>query len=40
MDWADPALAKRFMRVMAIEVMPKLNRAIGVSATVERTAPG
>jgi alkanesulfonate monooxygenase SsuD/methylene tetrahydromethanopterin reductase-like flavin-dependent oxidoreductase (luciferase family) len=27
-DWAEPALAKRSMELMATEVMPRLNRAI------------
>jgi alkanesulfonate monooxygenase SsuD/methylene tetrahydromethanopterin reductase-like flavin-dependent oxidoreductase (luciferase family) len=27
-DWADPALGKRSMELMATEVMPRLNRAI------------
>jgi alkanesulfonate monooxygenase SsuD/methylene tetrahydromethanopterin reductase-like flavin-dependent oxidoreductase (luciferase family) len=27
-DWADPALARRSMELMATEVMPRLNRAI------------
>lgn len=29
MDWADPALAKRSMQLMAEEVMPRVNAAIG-----------
>ena len=29
MDWVDPALAKRSMELMAQEVMPRVNRAIG-----------
>jgi alkanesulfonate monooxygenase SsuD/methylene tetrahydromethanopterin reductase-like flavin-dependent oxidoreductase (luciferase family) len=29
MDWADPALAKRSMHLMAEEVMPRVNAAIG-----------
>jgi alkanesulfonate monooxygenase SsuD/methylene tetrahydromethanopterin reductase-like flavin-dependent oxidoreductase (luciferase family) len=29
MDWADPALARRSMELMATEVMPRVNRAIG-----------
>ena len=29
MDWVDPALAKRSMELMATEVMPRVNRAIG-----------
>ena len=27
-DWADPALARRSMELMAGEVMPRVNRAI------------
>jgi len=30
MDWADEPLAKRSMELMATEVMPRVNRAIGV----------
>jgi len=33
MDWVDPALAKRSMQLMAEEVMPRVNAAIGKSAT-------
>jgi alkanesulfonate monooxygenase SsuD/methylene tetrahydromethanopterin reductase-like flavin-dependent oxidoreductase (luciferase family) len=29
MDWVDPALARRSMELMAKEVMPRVNRAIG-----------
>jgi alkanesulfonate monooxygenase SsuD/methylene tetrahydromethanopterin reductase-like flavin-dependent oxidoreductase (luciferase family) len=32
MDWVDPKLAKRSMELMAGEVMPRVNRAIGASA--------
>jgi alkanesulfonate monooxygenase SsuD/methylene tetrahydromethanopterin reductase-like flavin-dependent oxidoreductase (luciferase family) len=32
MDWADPALAKRSMQLMAEEVMPRVNAAIGKTA--------
>jgi hypothetical protein len=32
MDWADPALAKRSMQLMAEEVMPRVNAAIGKPA--------
>ena len=32
MDWVDPKLAKRSMELMATEVMPRVNRAIGASA--------
>ena len=28
MDWADPALARRSMELMATEVMPRVNRAL------------
>jgi alkanesulfonate monooxygenase SsuD/methylene tetrahydromethanopterin reductase-like flavin-dependent oxidoreductase (luciferase family) len=31
MDWVDPALARRSMELMATEVMPRVNKAIGVS---------
>jgi alkanesulfonate monooxygenase SsuD/methylene tetrahydromethanopterin reductase-like flavin-dependent oxidoreductase (luciferase family) len=33
MDWLDPALAKRSMQLMAVEVMPRVNAAIGKSAS-------
>jgi hypothetical protein len=29
MDWVDPALAKRSMQLMAEEVIPRVNAAIG-----------
>ena len=29
MDWVDPALSKRSMQLMAEEVMPRVNAAIG-----------
>jgi len=32
MDWVDPALARRSMELMANEVMPRVNKAIGASA--------
>jgi alkanesulfonate monooxygenase SsuD/methylene tetrahydromethanopterin reductase-like flavin-dependent oxidoreductase (luciferase family) len=32
MDWADPALAKRSMQLIAEQVMPRVNAAIGKSA--------
>jgi alkanesulfonate monooxygenase SsuD/methylene tetrahydromethanopterin reductase-like flavin-dependent oxidoreductase (luciferase family) len=32
MDWADPGLAKRSIQLMAEEVMPRVNAAIGASA--------
>ena len=31
MDWVDPQLARRSMELMATEVMPRVNRAIGNS---------
>jgi alkanesulfonate monooxygenase SsuD/methylene tetrahydromethanopterin reductase-like flavin-dependent oxidoreductase (luciferase family) len=31
MDWVDPALNKRSMQLMAEEVMPRVNAAIGKS---------
>jgi hypothetical protein len=37
MDWVDPALAKRSMELMASEVMPRVNQAIGGSRE-KRTA--
>jgi alkanesulfonate monooxygenase SsuD/methylene tetrahydromethanopterin reductase-like flavin-dependent oxidoreductase (luciferase family) len=33
MDWVDPDLAKRSMQLMAEEVMPRVNEAIGAIAT-------
>ena len=38
MDWVDPALAKRSMELMANEVMPRVNQAIGTAG--ERRAAG
>jgi alkanesulfonate monooxygenase SsuD/methylene tetrahydromethanopterin reductase-like flavin-dependent oxidoreductase (luciferase family) len=35
MDWGDPTLAKRSMQLMAEEVMPRVNAAIGESAAAE-----
>ena len=32
MDWVDPALEKRSMQLMAEQVMPRVNAAIGKSA--------
>jgi alkanesulfonate monooxygenase SsuD/methylene tetrahydromethanopterin reductase-like flavin-dependent oxidoreductase (luciferase family) len=32
MDWVDPGLARRSMELMATEVMPRVNRAIGTRA--------
>jgi len=31
MDWVDPKLAKRSMELMATEVMPRVNRAVGAA---------
>ena len=33
MDWVDPALGKRSMQLMAEQVMPRVNAAIGKSAS-------
>src|SRR5690606_34030383 len=33
MDWVDPQLAKRSMQLMAEEVMPRVNAAIGKPAS-------
>ncbi len=35
MDWVDPALARRSMQLMAEEVMPRVNAAIGKSVAAE-----
>src|SRR5262245_27694568 len=32
MDWVDPALGRRSMQLMAEEVMPRVNAAIGKAA--------
>jgi alkanesulfonate monooxygenase SsuD/methylene tetrahydromethanopterin reductase-like flavin-dependent oxidoreductase (luciferase family) len=32
MDWVDPALARRSMELMANEVMPRVNKAVGGAA--------
>ena len=37
MDWVDPALAKRSMELMATEVMPRVNQAIGKAAAPAKT---
>ena len=37
MDWVDPALAKRSMQLMAEEVMPRVNAAIGKQASARRS---
>jgi alkanesulfonate monooxygenase SsuD/methylene tetrahydromethanopterin reductase-like flavin-dependent oxidoreductase (luciferase family) len=34
-DWADAKLARRSMELMASEVMPRLNKAIGASAAAQ-----
>ena len=31
-DWADPALEKKSMTLMAEQVLPRVNQAIGKSA--------
>jgi hypothetical protein len=33
MDWVDPTLAMRSMQLMAEEVMPRVNAAIGKTAS-------
>ena len=38
MDWVDPALARRSMELMAEEVMPRVNRAIGAPPRAESSA--
>jgi alkanesulfonate monooxygenase SsuD/methylene tetrahydromethanopterin reductase-like flavin-dependent oxidoreductase (luciferase family) len=40
MDWLDPALAKRSMELMAHEVMPRVNKAIGSAGAQARVAVG
>jgi alkanesulfonate monooxygenase SsuD/methylene tetrahydromethanopterin reductase-like flavin-dependent oxidoreductase (luciferase family) len=35
LDWADPALARRSLTLMAEEVMPRVNAAIGKAAAAE-----
>jgi hypothetical protein len=35
MDWVDPALAKRSMTLLAEQVMPRVNEAIGKQAAAE-----
>jgi alkanesulfonate monooxygenase SsuD/methylene tetrahydromethanopterin reductase-like flavin-dependent oxidoreductase (luciferase family) len=35
MDWLDPALARRSMELMATEVMPRVNKAIGVAVAAQ-----
>ena len=38
MDWTDPALSKRSMELMATEVMPRVNQAIGKKVKAPRVA--
>jgi alkanesulfonate monooxygenase SsuD/methylene tetrahydromethanopterin reductase-like flavin-dependent oxidoreductase (luciferase family) len=38
MDWVDPALTKRSMELMATEVMPRVNAAIGRASEPKRAA--
>ena len=38
MDWVDPALARRSMQLMAEDVMPRVNAAIGKSAKMTKAA--
>ena len=38
MDWVDPALTKRSMELMATEVMPRVNAAIGGASEAKRAA--
>jgi alkanesulfonate monooxygenase SsuD/methylene tetrahydromethanopterin reductase-like flavin-dependent oxidoreductase (luciferase family) len=40
MDWLDPKLARRSMELMANEVMPRVNKAIGSSQPKARAAVG
>jgi alkanesulfonate monooxygenase SsuD/methylene tetrahydromethanopterin reductase-like flavin-dependent oxidoreductase (luciferase family) len=40
MDWVDPTLTKRSMELMATEVMPRVNAAIGRSASPARATAG
>src|SRR5262249_10878172 len=39
MDWVEPALNKRSMQLMAEEVMPRVNAAIGKAAAAARPLP-
>jgi alkanesulfonate monooxygenase SsuD/methylene tetrahydromethanopterin reductase-like flavin-dependent oxidoreductase (luciferase family) len=39
LDWVDPALAKRSMQLMAEEVMPRVNAALGAPAARKQPAP-
>ena len=38
MDWTDPALSKRSMELMATEVMPRVNQALGKKAGAPKAA--
>jgi hypothetical protein len=38
-DWMDPTLAKRSMELMATEVMPRVNAAIGKGAASHLSKP-
>jgi alkanesulfonate monooxygenase SsuD/methylene tetrahydromethanopterin reductase-like flavin-dependent oxidoreductase (luciferase family) len=38
-DWMDPTLAKRSMELMATEVMPRVNAAIGKDAAAHLNKP-
>jgi hypothetical protein len=38
-DWQDPALGRRSMELMAEEVMPRVNAAIGSSQPAAEVAP-
>ena len=38
MDWVDPALSRRSMELMANEVMPRVNSAIGTPAAARSAA--
>ena len=40
MDWTDPALSKRSMELMATEVMPRVNQALGKKAKAPKVASG
>jgi alkanesulfonate monooxygenase SsuD/methylene tetrahydromethanopterin reductase-like flavin-dependent oxidoreductase (luciferase family) len=37
-DWVDPELGKRSMQLMATEVMPRVNKALGESSRIEVAA--
>ena len=37
-DWVDPALSRRSMELMATEVMPRVNSAIGTPAAARSAA--